>query len=303
MRLKYFYIIFILLSLTNLQAQELQCNVQVVSQKIQGTNKQVFETLQTALFEFMNNRNWTNHSFAPDERIECNMMLNVTEQVSADEFKGELQIQVRRPVFNSSYYSTILNFKDNDIHFRYVEFQPLEFNPTTHLSNLTSLMAYYAYIILAMDYDTFSPEGGTPFFQMAEQIVNNAQNAPERGWKAFESSTRNNRYWFVTNMLDEDYSDVRRFYYRYHRHGLDVMDSKPEEGRNEIAESLTLLQNVFREKPDPFLYPLQVVFDAKSDEFVSVFSEGTVQQRNEVFNILSEIDPSHSDKYEKITQL
>ncbi len=285
-----------------IHAQELQCNVQVVSQKVQGTNKQVFETLQTAIFEFMNNRNWTNHVFSPDERIECNIMFNITEQVSADEFKGELQIQVRRPVFNSSYYSTLLNYKDNDIHFRYVEFQPLEFNPTSHISNLTSLLAYYAYIILAIDYDTFASEGGTQFLQMAEQIVNNAQNAPEKGWKAFESTTRKNRYWFVTNLLDEDYENVRQFYYRYHRHGLDVMDAKPEQGRDEIAESLKLLQEVFREKPDPFLYPLQVVFDAKSDEFVNVFSEGQVQQKNEVYTILSEIDPSNSSKYEKITK-
>ncbi len=294
------FVIFVNIFHSNTEAQELKCSVQILSQKVQGTNKQVFETLQNAIFEFMNNRIWTNHVYSVDERIECAFVFNITEQTSADEFSGSLQLQVRRPVYNSSYNSVELNFKDDNISFQYVEFQPLEFNPSTHLSNLTSILAYYAYIVLGFDYDTFSLEGGTPYFETAQRIVTNAQNASQSGWKAFEDSRRRNRYWLVNSLLDEDYSNVRRFYYVYHRRGLDLMDSKVEQGRTEIAESLKLLQEVYRDKPDPYLFPLQVVFDAKSDELVNIFSESQPDEKNRIHTILTEIDPSNSSKYEKI---
>ncbi len=283
-----------------LTAQELKCNVQIVSQQIQGTNKQVFQTLQNAVYEFMNDRVWTNHVYTVDERIECNLMFNLNEQIGSDEFKGTLQIQSRRPVYNTNYNTVLLNYMDNDIHFKYVEFEPLEFDESRHRSNLTSLLAYYAYIILGMDYDSFSLEGGTPFFQKAENIVNNASNAREKGWKAFESTSHKNRYWLITSILDERFSPIREFIYRYHRHGLDVMDSKLMEGRAEIARSLELLREIYREKPDPFMHYLRVVLDAKSDEFVNIFSESFPEERNRVVNMLSEIDPSNTPKYQKI---
>ncbi len=288
------------ISWTEIHAQELKCNVQIVHSQIQGTNVQVFETLQSAIYEFMNNTVWTNHVFGVDERIECNLLFNLTEQVSVDEFKGTLQVQSRRPVYNTNYNSTMLNYKDNDIQFRYAEFEPLLFNETTHTSNLTSLLAYYAYIILGLDYDSFSYEGGTPWFQKAENIVNNAQNAREKGWKGFESTTRRNRYWFINNILDDEYKSIREWNYRYHRHGLDLMDEKLVEGRANIAESLELLQKVYRDKPDPFMHYFQVVMDAKSDEFVNVFTESFTEEKNRVYQLLTEIDPANSTKYEKI---
>lgn len=299
---KWLFIIILISGVTVTSGQELQCNIQVVSQQIQGTNKQVFRTLQGALFEFMNNRNWTNHVYDIDERIECNIMLNLTDQISADEFKGTLQVQSRRPVYGTSYNTVLLNYMDNDLHFRYVEYQPLEFNESTHTSNLTSILAFYAYIILGLDYDSFAYEGGSEFFRKAEQIVNNAQNAQERGWKAFESKDHKNRYWLINNIMDDEFSPVREFYYRYHRLGLDVMDEKVNEGRAEIAESLKLLQEVQRNRPDPFMHLLQVVFDAKADEFVNIFSESFTDEKNRVFTLLSEIDPANSTKYEKIIQ-
>lgn len=299
---RFIYFFFLLFIGLSLYSQELQCNVQVVTQQIQGTNKQVFRTMQQALFEFMNTRNWTNHVYGIDERIECNIMLNLTDQISADEFKGTLQVQSRRPVFNTSYNTVLLNYMDNDIHFRYVEFETLEFNESTHISNLTSIFAFYAYIILGFDYDSFSYEGGSEFFRKAEQIVNNAQNAPERGWKAFESKDHKNRYWFINNIMDDEFSPIREFYYRYHRLGLDVMDEKVNEGRAEIAESIKLLQTVKRKRPDPFMHLLQVVFDAKADEFVNIFSESFTDEKNRVYTILSDIDPANSSKYEKIIQ-
>ncbi|MFW5820849.1 MAG: DUF4835 family protein [Bacteroidota bacterium] len=300
---KFFRIFWILLFIPVLLfSQELKCNVQIVTQQIQGTNKQVFETLQTELYEFMNNRIWTNHVFAPEERIECNMLFNITEQLSADEFRGTLQIQSRRPIYNTNYNTVMLNYLDNDIQFSYIEFEPLEFDMNSHISNLTSILAFYAYTILALDYDSFAPEGGEPFWDAAEKIVDNAQNAQEKGWKPFDNSSHRNRYWLVKDFVDPEYAMVRQYLYRYHRLGLDVMDSKVNEGRTEIANSLELLQKVYRQKPDPFLQPLHLIFDAKVDEFVSIFSESFPEEKNRVVEILNEIDQANSNKYKAILE-
>jgi hypothetical protein len=281
-------------------SQELKCNVQIVSQQIQGTNKQVFQTMQTAVYEFMNNTNWTNHVYQIDERIEVNFMFNITDQLSADEFKGTLTIQSRRPIFNTNYNTTLINFVDNNIHFRYVEFEPLQYDVTQHLSNLTSLLAYWAYMIIGLDYDSYGYLGGGPYFQQAENIVQNAQNAREGGWKPFESLDHKNRYWLVTDILNDGYRPLREFNYSYHRMGLDMMDSKVNEGRAVIAESLDKLQLVYREKPDPFIYWLQLILDAKSDEMVNIFSESFTEEKNRAVNILQEIDPANKTKYDKI---
>jgi len=287
---------------SSLSGQELKCNIQVVSQQIQGTNKQVFQTLQTAIYEFMNNTVWTNHVYNIDERIECNLMFNINEQLSADEFKGTLQVQSRRPIFNTNYNTVMFNYMDNNIHFRYVEFEPLEFDETKHLSNLTSILAYYAYIIIGLDYDSFSLMGGSPYFTKAENIVNNAQNAREIGWKSFESTDHKNRYWLINDIVDDKYAPIREFIYRYHRQGLDMMDEKVVEARTTVAESLENLQKIYREKPDPFLQFLRIVLDAKSDEFVNIFSESFTEEKNRVLTILNEIDPSNQTKYQKISQ-
>jgi hypothetical protein len=279
--------------------QELRCNVQVNSSQIQGTNKQVFQTLQTALYEFMNNTVWTSHVFTNEERIQCNILINLQSH-SGDEFKGTIQIQSSRPVFNTSYNTTILNFKDDDLRFNYVEFESLEFSITEHRSNLTSLMAFYAYAIIGLDYDTFSFLGGTEYYQKAEQIVSNAQNAPEKGWKAFES--RKNRYWFIENILNDRYKGLREFLYRYHRLGLDVMESKEAVGRTAISESLDLLLKIYRQKPDPYLFGFELVMSAKSDELINVFSESFMAEADRVYKILVEIDPTRSEKYMKIKQ-
>lgn len=280
--------------------QELMCNVQVTAQRIQGSNRQVFQTMQRDIYEFMNNMVWTNHVYSYSERIDCNIMINLTEQLSADEFRGTLQVQLRRPVYNTTYNSTILNFVDNNIQFRYVEFQPLEFDPNTHRSNLVSLLAYYAYMILGFDYDTYSPEGGTEYFQMAEKIVTNAQTAPESGWKPYDGSRNRNRYWLVKNVLDRQYQMVRLFVYEYHFRGLDPMESKINESRTAIVESLRLLQQVYRTRPDPFMYYLQVVLEAKTDELINIYSRAFPEEKSRVVQILTEIDPANKSKYEKI---
>ncbi|MCK4990301.1 MAG: DUF4835 family protein [Bacteroidales bacterium] len=295
-------LLLIILFSLNLRSQELRCNVQVVSQQIQGSNKQVFQTLQNAIYEFMNNRVWTNHVYTMEERIECNMMINITEQLSADDFKGTMTIQVSRPVFNTNYNTTTLNFVDNNIRFRYVEFSPLEFDLTSNISNLTSILAFYAYYILGLDYDTFSLMGGSQYFINAEQIVLNAQNAAERGWKPMDDIAHKNRYWLVKDMIDTDYEPVRVFNYNYHRLGLDVMDEQVVEGRAAITSSLELLQQVYRKKPDPYMYLLRLVFDAKVDEIVNVYTESYPEERNRAYDILTEVDKPNANKYKAILE-
>jgi len=292
-------LVLIYLGLAPTIAQELRCNVQVNSSQIQGTNRQVFQNMQKAIYEFLNNTAWTKHVYSIEERIECNIQITISQQISADEFKGTMQIQSRRPVYNTSYSTTILNFKDSDIHFNYVEFEPIEFSPTSHTSNLASLLAYYAYVIIGLDYDSYGQEAGSEYFQSAEKIVNNAQNARETGWKAFESSKKN-RYWLIENILSDKYSNMRVCSYKYHRLGLDAMSKKVESGRAEILEGIKGIQDIYRKKPDPYLFLLNVFFDAKSDELVNIFSESFNEEKTRAYTILNEVDPANSSKYEKI---
>lgn len=300
-KIKYCIVLFFLILPEALVPQELNCNVQISAQKIQGSNRQVFETMQREIYEFMNNTVWTNHVYSYAERIDCNILINLTEQLSADEFRGTIQVQLRRPVFNTTYNTTLLNFIDNNLQFRYAEFQPLEFDPNTHRLNLVSVLAYYAYIILGFDYDSFSPLGGTELFQVAEKIVTNAQNAPEPGWKPYDGSRNRNRYWLVKNLLDKQYEGVRRFVYEYDINGLDRMESRLTEARNNIVESLRLIQEVYRRKPDPFMYLLQIVIEAKSDELVNIFTDAFPEEKSRVVQILTEIDPANKSKYQRIT--
>jgi hypothetical protein len=282
-------------------SQELYCNVQISAQKIQGSNREVFDNMQKDIYEFMNNTVWTNHVFTYAERVECSILINLTDQLSADEFTGTITVQLKRPVYNTTYNSTVLNFIDNSFRFSYVEFQPLEFDPTTYRSSLVAVLSYYTYMILGFDADTFSPLGGTEYFQMAEKIVSSAQNASEPGWKPYDGSRNRNRYWLVKNTLDKEYEGVRQFLYEYYINGLDKMESKISEARTSIVESLKLIQEVYRKKPDPFMYIVQVIMDAKSDELVNIFTESFPEEKSRVVQILTEIDPSKKTTYEKIT--
>lgn len=298
---KYLILTFLALLPLISTAQELNCNVQVSAQKIQGSNRQVFENMQRDIYEFLNNTVWTNNVFSYSERIDCNFLITLNEQISSDEFSGTITIQLRRPVFNTTYNSTMLNFVDNSFRFRYAEFQPLEFDPNSHRSSLVSVLAYYSYLILGFDYDSFSPLGGTEYFQIAEKIVTNAQNAPEGGWKPYDGSRNRNRYWLVKNVLDKEYEGVRRFNYDYYINGLDKLESRTSEARARMVESLKLLQEVYRNKPDPFMYFIQIVIEAKSEELVNIFSESFPEEKSRVVEILTEIDPGNKSKYQKIT--
>ncbi len=280
------------------QAQELRCNISVSTQKIQGTNREMFTNMQKDMYEFVNNRRWSSNVFSYDERIEANILITLDEQSGGDEFKGTMQVRVSRPVYNSSYNSVLLNFKDNDVNFKYREFEALEFNESGQNSELVNLLAFYAYIILGLDYDSFSLMGGNEFFNKAENIVAQCQNAREAGWKSFEG--RRNRYWLINNLQDRSYASVRECIYRYHRLGLDAMADNVNEGRLEVVSALELLQKAHRSKPNSYI--MQVFFDAKSDEIVNIFKPAFTDERKRVYNIVSEVNPANVSKYSALLE-
>jgi hypothetical protein len=294
------YLVLAFLVFGNIHAQELNCNVSVSTSQLQGTNKQVFETLQKALSDFMNNTVWTNNVFEINERIECNFLFNITAEVSQGSYEGTLNIQARRPVYASSYNTVMFNYIDNDIAFNYLEYDALEFSETTHISNLTSILAYYAYIILGLDYDSFSDKGGTLYFQKAEKIVNNAQSSGKVGWRAADSRGRTNRYWLINNILDKNYAPLRDFNYKYHRLGLDMMDKSLEGARMTIKESIVELERFYKSKPDPFMHYFQVVLESKSAEIVDIFSEASAEDKRVIYNIMTRVDPANLSKYEAL---
>ncbi len=298
-RSHYSLLFLIFLVFNTAQSQELNCNVSVNTSQLQGTNKQVFVTLQKALSDFMNNTVWTNNVFELNERIECNFLLNITSEVSTGSFEGTINIQARRPVYASSYNTVMFNYIDNDVVFNYLEYDPLEFSETSYISNLTSILAYYVYIILGLDYDSFSNEGGTPFFQKAEKIVNNAQSSGKVGWGAADRE-RDNRYWLINNILDENFTPLRAFNYKYHRLGLDMMDKSIEGARMTIKESLIDLERFYKSKRSPAMHYFRVVLESKSDEIVEIFSEAAAEDKRRVFNIMVEIDPANISKYEAL---
>ncbi|WP_235208000.1 type IX secretion system protein PorD [Saccharicrinis fermentans] len=292
--MKYCFVLCLMFFLLKVSsAQELQCSVSVVSPSVQGTNKQVLETMQSAILEFMNGQKWTDNVFSPEERIQCSIMINIKEISSVDDFSGTIQVQVRRPVYNSAYSSVIFNYLDQDFDFSYVEFQPLIYNPNSFDSNLVGVLAFYANVILAFDYDSFSKMGGTKYMEKAEDIVNQAQNSSEKGWRSYESTR--NRYWLVENYLNEYHRPLRECMYQYHRLGLDKMSDKPEAGRKEVLSAIERLQKVHRSKPGSFA--VQVFFDAKSEELINIFSESFSMEKGRAIEILSEVDPANATKY------
>ena len=297
MRTLFFFVV--VLFHFHLMAQELNCSVQVVSPQISNSaDKKIFQTLQQSIFEFMNNRKWTNDVFQQDERIECSIVISITEKPSIDDFRGTIQVQARRPVYKSSYNSLVLNVLDKNFSFKYIEYQPLEFSDNLFMSNLTSVLAYYAYVIIGTDYDTYSLEGGTPYFQKAQAIVSNAQSASEKGWKSYEDTQ--NRYWIVENILNSTFNPLRECMYKYHRNGFDVMSEDLSGGRAVVLSSVESLKKVYESKPGS--YSLTLFFLAKADELVNLFTPSEPAEKTRILAVVNEIDPANSAKYTKINQ-
>jgi len=276
--------------------QELNCSVTVLTPQIQASDKSIYDKLQTELRDFLISKHWTNDEFLNQERIECSIVITISER-STDEFKASIQIQSRRPVYGSSYNSPMFNHQDNDFTFHYVEDQIIEFDESNINSNLTATIAFYAYIIIGLDYDSFSPEGGSVCFTKAQSIVNNAQNLPDRGWKAFESTR--NRYWLVENLLNVSFKPLRNFYYTYHRLGFDKFTENINDARSLITDGFPDLRKVYQDKPNSFL--MQTFFTAKSDEIISLYSQATSDEKTRAIQVLTVVDPANSVKYQNMS--
>lgn len=280
------------------QAQELQCSVSVTSASIQGTNKQVYENMRNAIQDFMSAQIWTDDHFEARERIECSLNFNITSQISSNEFKGTLTVQLRRPVWGSAYTTTMLNVQDDDIQFRYNEGQPLIYNPTVYdQDNLVPIIAFYVYFMLGMDYDSFSPNGGSPYFKQAETIVNQAQSSTFSGWKSYDGTT--NRYWLINNAMDDNHRAFHQQMYTYHRQGLDQMADNMESARTAVYEALDKMKDIRRRSSrNPYL--LNLFFTAKSDEIANIFSEAPQIEKSRVLEVLQTADPANTSKYSKL---
>lgn len=275
------------------EAQEFNCRVSVIAPKIQSTPKRVFESMETSISELMNTRRWTALNFSPQERIDCNLLLTINEQSSADRFKGTLQVIYSRPVYGSDYLSPVMDILDNDVVFTFLENTKIEYSTERFSDNLSSVIAFYAYYILGVDADTFSPMGGSDLYSQAQNVVNKAQNATEPGWKAFEG--QKNRYWLIDNQLQGVFRPLRQFLYDYHRQGFDQMAEKVDQGRSACAEAIQELKSVHQAKPSS--YNLQVMFNAKYAELVELFKPAPPQERAKVYNTLQIIDPGHINQY------
>ena len=283
-------------------AQELNCTVTINSDQIEGSNKQVYETLKQGIEEYMNQNRWTNMTFAETEKIECSMLI-VVKQVLGNSYSCEMTLQSRRPVYGTTYTTPLLNFKDNAFNFTYQEFDRIEWQQNQFTTNLTAMLAYYCYLIIGHDLDSYQRLGGTPCFRMCEEIVNACQSASmegseQKGWLAFDSNR--NRYALINNLQDEAFKKYRNFYYEYHRLGLDEMSGNVTNGRARIAAGLPVLKEAYRARPAT--YVINTFLDAKADELVDIFRKGTDKEKKEVYDLLIDIDPTRQNTYDRINE-
>jgi hypothetical protein len=292
---------FILLLLaSNLYCQEFKVSVGVNSSKLQGTDKTLYQNLQTILTEFINDRKWTNFNYQQYEKIEANISLNLDEVVGREDFTAEINIQLRRPVYNSTYTTTLLNTKESNFKFKYIEGQPLEFDQNNYKDNLTSTIAFYLYYFLALDAESMLPNGGAPYFQICLNIINAAQRSSDIAWQRSFTNTQN-RYWMIENYTNSSYNALHQVWYQYHRLGLDMMAGESQtEARSNIILAIENLQKVHREKTN--LVALQQFFDAKADEIVNIFKGAPANEQKRVAEIMKQINPTNTNKYDQITQ-
>lgn len=292
---KHLFVIVILFAGVTAFGQELNFKVTVNADQIQTTDRAVFKDMERAFANFLNTRKWTNDSYASQEKINCTLFLNIKEMPSIGNFTANAQIASARPVYNSNYETVLLNFADREWEFQYIESLPLEYNDNTYISNLTSMLAFYAYIVLGMDYDSFSELGGSPYIQKALIVVNNAQATNSAGWTAL-GNTRN-RYALVENLNNPQMVELRKNTYKYHRLALDMFDKDPDKSREIILDALRNVKKVWT------IYPNSIFvisfFDTKATELVNIFSQGNLNVRREAYDLLVSMDPKRNI-YQKI---
>lgn len=290
--------LFFLLISTYAFSQELNCRVIVNAQQVETTERAIFTEMENDFAQFLNNRKWTNDEFQEEEIINCNLLITISEMPSIGRFRASVQVVSSRPVYGTSYETVLLNFADRDWDFEFLQSQPLQFNENAFINNISSLLAYYAYLIIAYDYDSFSELGGNPHYQRAFNIVNQAQQSGYPGWEQF-NSTRN-RYWMIENIQNPQLEPVRKGIYQYHRLGMDILDEQKEEAEKVILNVLTEIQKANRARPRSII---TISFmDAKSSEIIQIFSKSSLAIRRQAYNLLSNIDPSRTDDYKVLIE-
>lgn len=277
-------------------AQEFNCKATVIAPTVANQDPRIYKSLENAIMQLMNTRRWTNYNYAPAERIDCNFLITVNSQPSIDRFEATMQVNYSRPVYGTDYLSPVFNIVDNDITFQFLEGTQIEFTTERYLTNLSSLLGFYAYFMLGVDADSYKLMGGTEFYETAQQVVSNAQGASDAGWKAFEGQT--NRYWLIDNQLQAVFRPLRELLYNYHRNGFDQMSKDPANARKAIAASIEKLRTTHQAKPSS--YNLQVFFNAKYQELVDLFKPADPAEKSKILSTLSLIDPGHIQKYQKM---
>lgn len=278
-------------------AQELEFIVSVNSSQVQTSDQSIFKDMKNSIEQFFNGRKWTTDTYKNHERIKASMLITITKMPDIGSYTASVQVQSARPIFNSNYSSLLFNFADRDWEFEYVESQPLEFNENTYTTNLTSMLALYAYLVIGLDYDSFSELGGTPYFTKAWNIVNNAQQANRSGWSP--AGSNRNRYWIAENLNNPQMIELRKSIYAYHRLAMDTFEKTPDQSREIILKALQNIKKVRDVNPNAIL--VISFFDAKSKELTNIFSQGNIQVRRQAYDILVAIDPSNR-AYDKIVQ-
>jgi hypothetical protein len=280
------------------QAQELNCNVTIISPSIQMSNKRIFNSLQQSIWQFMNATKWTSNKYENGEKIECNLQIEITG-ASTDQFTAKVQMNSLRPVYGSGYKTILFNHLDQDWVFNYVEFQQLNFQENTGGTNLSGFLAFYAYMMIGFDYDSYSLEGGSPYFTVAQNIASLNQNSP--GWEPTAgSSSVKNRYYLIENVMNARYKPMRKMYYQYHRLGLDIMHKTPDDGREAITKAIKLMEPVADILPNAMF--IKVFFNSKVNELVNIYKGAPASDQNKMIELLSKLDPGNKPKYDKIKE-
>lgn len=277
-------------------AQEFNCKASVIAPQVSNQDPRIYKSLENAIMQMVNTRRWTNFNYGPQERIDCNFLITVNSQPSIDRFEGTMQVVYSRPVYGTDYLSPVFEIVDNDVNFQFLEGTQIEFTPERYINSLSSLIGFYCYYMLGVDADTYKNMGGTEFYEIAQQIVSNAQSATEPGWKAFEGQT--NRFWLIDNQLQTVFRPLRELLYTYHRSGFDQMGTDPANARKTIATGIEKLRTVHQAKPSS--YNLQVFFNAKYNELVNLYKPADPAEKGKILNTLSLIDPGHIQQYQKM---
>ncbi len=278
-------------------SQELNATVNILLPQQVQSPPELFATMKTTITEFINSRKWSRDTWNSSEKIDCNFQITIEQQVDARSFKGSIQVTSSRPVYNSDYKTGVLNVNDRDFEFQYQENTMLQWSTDQHRDNLSSVLAFYANLILAMDYDTFSMEGGTEYYLICQTIVNNAQNAAEPGWRSNEKG-RQNRYWLIENILTQTFKPIRECLYTYHRKGMDKLYLNATESRKTISTALQELRNVHKIKPSS--YNMQIFFYAKGDEIVNIFKPTPAEEKQPIIDLCKLLDPGNIAKYDRM---